>query len=158
MSIQIFKCFLLFMLHHLLKLPHFVFLGTAADYLHPETLLQIVLYAQTQFRVVPRKDATGNVSVFHICFCLLNWNLHVRFLASPRHSSNNLSSSNSGATRQRWCEHHSALTASSLGSALGSHINWKLSDWWLRLGIAQTSWLSPTGRRAKPSVLLSART
>ena len=24
---------------------------------------------------VPRKDATGNVSVFHICFCLLNWNL-----------------------------------------------------------------------------------
>ena len=33
--------------HHLLKLPHFVFLGTAADNLHSKTLLQIVLYAQT---------------------------------------------------------------------------------------------------------------
>jgi hypothetical protein len=33
--------------HDFLKLPHFVFLGTAADNLHSKTLLQIVLYAQT---------------------------------------------------------------------------------------------------------------
>ena len=39
----------------------------------------------------------------------------LRFLASPRHSS------------------------SKLGSALGSHINWNFSDFWLRLGIAQAS-------------------
>ena len=40
-------------------------------------LADIIMKKKSLFRVVPRKDATGNVSVFHICFCLLNWNLSV---------------------------------------------------------------------------------
>ena len=43
-------------------------------------LADIIMKKKSLFRVVPRKDATGNVSVFHICLCLLNWNLLFSFI------------------------------------------------------------------------------
>ena len=57
--------------HDILKLFHFVLVGTATNDFYLKTLFQVVLNAQTQFRIIPCEDTAGDVSEAIISH---NWN------------------------------------------------------------------------------------
>jgi hypothetical protein len=57
--------------HDVFKLFHFVLVGTATNDFYLKTLFQVVLNAQTQFRIIPCEDTAGDVSEAIISH---NWN------------------------------------------------------------------------------------